>query len=112
MTTQRRRRRSPGQGSIRKRANGTWEARITIARVARSFYGRTRAEALAQIASASPRAGRADWSEKGLRELALAQGITAGSWRKLGMAAPFWPKDLDPEDFVALIEDADTPAVD
>ena len=103
------RRRKPGQGSIRKRANGTWEARITIDRVSRSYYGRTRREAVALMEQArAPRHWR-PWTPEELDAIARAQGITPGSWRNAPRPT-FWPNDLDPDEFNRLIEEADPPA--
>ena len=38
--------RANGEGTIRKRSNGTWEARITIDGKSKSFYGKTQTQAI------------------------------------------------------------------
>ena len=43
-------RRSPGEASYRKRANGEWEGRITVNYKPYSVYGKTRAECVRKIA--------------------------------------------------------------
>lgn len=85
------RRRKPGQGSIRKRANGTWEARITIDRVSRSYYGRTRREAVEQMESAVPDSARQP-----------ADSNANEAW--FDKPAPFWPKGLTAEEFNRIID--------
>lgn len=45
-------RRSHGEGSIRKRPDGRWEARLTTPRGRQSIYGKTRAEVARQLAAA------------------------------------------------------------
>lgn len=53
MTTRKARRRSNGEGGINQRANGKWEARITLpGGKRRSFYAATKAEALAKLQDA------------------------------------------------------------
>lgn len=44
-------RRSHGEGSIRKRPDGRWEARVTTPRGRQSIYGKTRAEVARQLAA-------------------------------------------------------------
>ena len=47
------RRRAPGEGLIRHRADGRWEARITLADgISRSFYAKTRQEVLVKLRTA------------------------------------------------------------
>lgn len=54
-------RRANGEGTVRKRANGTWEARLTYVEVAtgrqvrKSFYGKTRTEVAAKLKAARQR---------------------------------------------------------
>jgi integrase len=46
-------RRSRGEGSIRKRPNGTWEARMTLPNgKQKSFYGKTQREARSKLKDA------------------------------------------------------------
>lgn len=44
--------RGNGEGSIRQRADDSWEARVTIAGISRSFYGRTRQDANKKLIAA------------------------------------------------------------
>jgi integrase len=45
-------RRGRGEGSIRHRADGRWEASVTLGDQRRSFYGKTRAEVMKKLTSA------------------------------------------------------------
>jgi integrase len=47
--SEQRRYRLPGEGNIRERANGTWEARARLDGKSRSFYGKTHKEALHKL---------------------------------------------------------------
>lgn len=53
------RRRANGEGTVRQRANGLWECRVTVAGQRRSVYGKTQREALERRSEALRAAARA-----------------------------------------------------
>jgi integrase len=50
--------RAPGEGSITRRSDGRWQAAVQLDGVRRTFYGRTRSEALAKLKTATEQAAR------------------------------------------------------
>lgn len=85
------RRKANGEGAIRQRPNGLWEARALVAGKRRSIYGRTKREVVEKLASQSTDARRGRFMEPSRESVAeflrywlsavAAQRVTEGTLR-------------------------------
>lgn len=64
--------RANGEGNIKKRDNGTWEARFTVNGKRRSIYGKTRAEVRKKLTEALSQVDREEYIE--------TPDLTVGQW--------------------------------
>ena len=77
------RKRANGEGTIRKRADGSWEARYMVDGKRHSIYGRTQAEARTKLAEVSVTIDHGDYREDSA--LTLGQWLTMWHRDYLGM---------------------------
>ena len=68
--------RAPGEGSLVHRSDGRWQASVQLDGVRRTFYGKTRSEALAKLRAATEQAAKAGGRFPSAGAVTLADFLT------------------------------------
>ena len=90
--------RANGEGNLRKRSNGTWEARITVGTdpmtgklISKSVYGRTQKDCRQKLKALQDKLGgrsskTAAFVENAAAELEAEKEMTVGEWLDIWLA--------------------------